>query len=60
MGTAVLWGRLEYMETGTGPPWPPHTLHHKVDDAAGDAKAVGSHAVVGTLVAHMGTGDGDD
>lgn len=48
------------METGTGLTWPPHTLHHEVDDAAGNTEAVGGHAVVGALVAHVGTSDGDD
>lgn len=60
IGTPPPWGHLEHMGTGTGPPQQPRTLHQEVDDAAGDTKAVGGHAVVGTLVAHVGTGDGDD
>lgn len=75
MGTLPPQGQLEHtagMAMGTPPPWgafgahgdgdkdTPDTLHQEVDDAAGDTKAVGGHTVVGTLVAHMGAGDGDD
>lgn len=57
MGLSPPQGHLKHMGTGTGPP---RTLHQEVDNAAGNTKAVGGHAVVGTLVAHVGTGDGDD
>lgn len=60
MGTSPPREHLEPVEMGTGTPWPPRTLHQEVDDAAGDPEAVGGHAVVGALVAHVGAGDGDD
>lgn len=58
LGAPGAWGG--HMGTGTGTPRPPRTLHQEVDNAAGDAKAVGGHTVVGALVACVGAGDGDD
>lgn len=60
VGTSPRREHLEPMEMGTGTPRPPRTLHQEVDDAAGDPEAVGGHTVVGALVAHVGTNDGDD